>query len=174
MSRGGFTLIELILVVVIMGVVYMFAIGSLQKVKQKNQNDLPTLTNLKKFLLKKEFEKKARFVCYDSCQECSVVLDGKPKEKIEGFFASYPKTYRYDESMGMQQIEPDPYFDAEGVERQVCFSYAIYKNGIGDQIYLEYNSKVYDYSDYFEDVKIYDSLEDIQNEKEASLQKVLS
>ena len=174
MQKKGFTLIELILVVMIMGVVYMFAIGSLDKVKQKAQNLLPTPTNLKKYLLQKEFDKKARFVCFDDCKECSVVLDGNVSERVEGFFHSMPKIYRYNATLGMEQVDPQPYFDASGVEQQVCFSYTIYKNGIGDQIYVEYEGKVYDYSDYFDGVKVYDSTSEIENEKTALLQKVLS
>ena len=158
----------------IMGIVYMFAIGSLGKLKNKTQNLLPTLENLKAFLLAKDFEKEARFVCFDDCGSCSVVLDGKKSSSVSNFFDSEPKTYRYDATLEMVQIESDPFFDKNGVQKQVCFSYRIYKDGIGDQIFVEYHDKVYDYSDYFEDVKVYDSIEEIQNKKESMLQKVLS
>ena len=170
----AFTLIELIIVVVIIGVVYMFAVGSLEKVKQTSQNTSVSLKNLKRFLLNKEFEKKARLVCFDRCEKCSVVLDGAVSEEIDSFFQTPPKIYRYTQTLGMEPIDPQPFFDQNDVEQQSCFSYTIYKNGIGDQIFVEYKSKVYDYSDYFEDVKVYDSIEEIQNEKEAMLQKVLS
>ena len=172
--KKGFTLLELILVVVIMGVVYMFAIGSLQKVKQTNENALPTPKNLKKFLLHEVFEKKARFVCYDNCEKCDLVLDGKTVATMESFFQRAPKTYRYDATLGMVQTYPQPYFNADGAQEQVCFSYMIHKNGIGEQIYLEYNGRVYDYSDYLDGVKVYNTIEEIQDKKESLLQKVLS
>ena len=172
--KRAFTLIELILVVLIMGIVYMFAIGSLDKIKAKNEEKLPTLSNLKRFLLAKDFEKEARFVCFDDCSSCSVVLDGKESSSVSNFFDSEPKSYHYDPTLGMEQIDPEPFFDANGVQKQVCFSYRIYKNGIGDQIAIEYHDKIYDYSDYFEDVKVYDSVNELQNKKESILQKVLS
>ncbi len=171
--KKAFTLIELILVVVIMGIVYMFAIGSLDKIKAKSQNLLPSLTNLKAFLLTKNFEKEARFVCFEECEMCSVVLDGKKTENVSGFFDSIPKIYRYDSMFGMEQIEPDPFFDENGVQKDVCFSYRIYKDGIGDQIIVEYKKKVYDYSDYFEDVGIYDSIDAAVRYKKSLLEKVL-
>ncbi len=156
-----------------MGVVYMFAIGSLDKIKAKTQNHLPTLSNLKRFLLAKEFEKEARFVCFEDCGRCSVVLDGKTKQNLSGFFDSIPKLYRYDSTLGMEQIDPDPFFDENGVQKQVCFSYRIYKDGVGDQVLVESKESVYDYSDYFEDVKRYDTIEAAGQHKESMLQKVL-
>ena len=156
-----------------MGVVYMFAITSLDKIKAKTQNNLPTLSNLKRFLLTKEFEKEARFVCFEDCGRCSVVLDGKTAQKFSAFFDSPPKLYRYDATLGMEQVEPDPFFDENGVQQQVCFSYRIYKDGIGDQVLVEYKESVYDYSDYFEDAKRYDSIEAAGQHKESMLQKVL-
>lgn len=172
--KRAFTLIELILVVLIIGVVYMLSIGSLEKLKAKSQNMLPTLSNLKSFLLGKDFEKEARFVCFDGCSTCSVLLDGNATEEVEGFFDSPPKLYRYDQTLGMEDAEPDPYFDANGVQKDVCFSYRIYKEGIGDQILVEYHHMIYDYSDYFEETKVYDSIEDAKQHKESLFQKALS
>ncbi len=165
---------ELILVVVIMGIVYMFAIGSLQKVKAVNENLLPTLSNLKTFLLTKQFENKARFVCFDGCSACDVLLDGRPVRQIEGFFDSEPRIYRYSPSLGMEQIQSDPYFDTNGVQKDVCFSYRVYKDGTGDQIFVEYHGKVYNYGDYFEDVTTYDSIDEATRHKESVMHKALS
>lgn len=172
--KKAFTLIELVLVVIIMGVVYMFAISSLEKVKQLSHNDIPTLQNLKRFLLQKEFEKKARFVCFEECEQCSVILDKKAEETITGFFQKQPKIYRYDATLGMEQIQSEPYFDADGIQHQTCFSYTIYKDGTSDQIFVEEGGSIYDYGEYFDDVKLYDSIEEAQEKKEALLQKVLS
>ncbi len=171
--KRAFTLLELILVVVIVGVVYMFAIGSLEKFKAKSDNTLVTLPSLKAFLLAKDFDKEARFVCFDGCSRCSVLLDGNISQEINDFFDSAPKTYRYTQNLGMENIQSDPYFDENGIQKDVCFSYRIYKEGIGDQILVEYHNKVYDYSDYFEDVKVYDSIESAKISKEAVLQRVL-
>ena len=151
----------------------MFVTTSLDKIKAKSENHLPTLSNLKQFLLTKKFEKEARFVCFEDCTRCSLLLDGTTKRKFSDFFDSPPKLYRYDVTFGIEQIDPDLFFDENGVQQQVCFSYRIYKNGIGDQILVEYKGSVYDYSDYFEDVKRYDSIEAAKQHKESMLQKVL-
>ncbi len=171
--KRAFTLIELILVVVIMGVVYMFAISSLDQIKAKSQEKLPTLLNLKSFLLAQDFEKEARLVCFEDCGRCSVVLDGKTVQNIDSFFTSPPKLYRYDATLGMEEIESDPFFDEDGIQKEVCFSYRIYKDGIGDQVLLEYGNKVYDYSNYFDDVTVYDSVDEAKRYKESLLHKVL-
>ncbi|SFV53958.1 hypothetical protein MNB_SM-7-992 [hydrothermal vent metagenome] len=171
--QRAFTLIELILVVVIMGVVYMFAIGSLETIKRKSQNTLPTLANLKAFLLAKDFEKEARFVCFEGCSSCSVVLDGNVTQSLSTLFDVDPKIYRYNSLLGMEQVELDPYFDANGVQKDLCFSYRIYRDGIGDQIFVEYKDRVYDFSDYFEDEKVYDSLDSLLQKRESLVQKVL-
>lgn len=160
--------------VVIMGIVYTFAIGSLEKVRQKSENLLPTAKNLKAFLLAQDFEKEARLVCFDDCSHCSVLLDGKETKTTQTLFDSSVKLYRYSPTMGMEQTQSDPYFDENGVQRDVCFSYRIYKDGIGDQILVEYKNRVYDYSEYLEDVKTYDSIDAAQQHKEAMLHKVLS
>ena len=172
--KRAFTLLELIVVVMIMGIVYIFAIGSLEKIRQKNEHLLPTLGNLKSFLLAKNFEKEARFVCFDDCTACTLLLDGEKSRNISNFFDSSPLIYRYDPTLGVQQTDPDPFFDENGVEKEVCFSYRVYKDGIGDQLFVEYHRKVYDFSDYFEDARLYDSIEDLANKKEELLQKVRS
>ena len=157
-----------------MGVVYTFAIGSLERVKLVNEKRLPTLQNLKKYLLKKEFDYEARFVCYDECERCSVVLDRNESEVVEDFFQEEPKLYSFNSLLGsLQRIEAESYFDQEDVEHRSCFSYRIYKNGVGEQIFVKYRNRVYDYSEYLDGVGVYDSLEDINTKKESLLQKVL-
>ena len=54
----------------------------------------------------------------------------------------------------------------EGVEEDVCFSYEIEKNGVGDQVLVEFKEKYYDLSTYFENTVVYDSLEEAQEIKE--------
>jgi hypothetical protein len=44
--------------------------------------------------------------------------------------------------------------------------------GIGDQILVEYKNKAYDFTSYFEDVKVYNTIDEIINKKEQLLLEV--
>ncbi len=162
------------MVVALMGVLYTFAIGALERVQKKEANLLPTLEHLKSYLAHFDFEKEARLVCYDECRSCLVVLDRNKTSSVESFLHAKPKLFRYDPLLGMSGVESEPYFDDSGMEHATCFSYRLYSNGVGEQSIFEYEKKVYDLSDYFDDAKRYDTLEELKEEKERLLQKVLS
>ncbi len=158
----------------IMGLVYKFALNSLERASKKSTNTLPTLQHLKSYLVQIPFEKEALFVCVDDCLKCFVRVDRQKTIQTEPIFEESPRIYRYDAQTGTEEIEPPPFFDSEGVEHDTCFSYRFFKNGVGEQLVVEYKNKVFDLSEYFEETKVYDSLEAFKEAKESLLQKVLS
>ena len=171
--KNAFTLIELLIVIVIMGVLYSLALNNLQKVSNSSKEKL-SLKNLKKFLLSFEFEDDAKIVCFNDCRECKLLLDGnETKQDIKNFIDDSLEAYKYDFQNGITKVTFEPYFDKNDVEQRVCFSYDISKNGVGDQIFVSYQSKVYDFSDYFNGVKVYDDIDEIVNKKESLLNEVL-
>jgi hypothetical protein len=157
-----------------MGLVYMLSINTLERFSEKKEHKKPDLKNLKTFLMGFEFEKSARIVCYDNLSECVVVLDkNTTKEVSNDFISKDVRLYRYDLTLGIVEIEPDVYFDANSLQRDVGFSYTIYKNGVGEQIIVQNNKKIYDFSDYFDGVVVYNNLEELKASKEALSFEVL-
>ena len=173
--KKAFTLIELLIVILIIGVVYTLAIGNFQKVAQPQTR--VTLATLKEYLKGFEYQKKVRFLCLDDCSSCDVFVDGKKQTELEGVFDNFIddsiKTYRYSVLDGIVNMEYNPFFDADGIEQDVCFSFSVDKQGVSDQVVVEFNNKVYDYTPYFEKTKIYYSIEDFIEAKEKIYQEVM-
>ncbi len=171
--RKAFSLMELLIVVVIMGVVYNLAVGSFQKIGEVKTP--LSLKNLKKYLSDFEYEEKVKFLCLDSCSRCDIFVDGKKQEelhgKFDGFLDDSVKIYRYEYGLGAIRVEPKAYFNEEDVEEDVCFSYSLNKQGIGEQVLVEFKGSVYDFSPYFSKTLKYGSLDDAVNAKEVLVQE---
>ena len=45
-------------------------------------------------------------------------------------------------------MEQEIYFNTHDIEEDVCFSYEVDKRGVGDQMLVEFKTKVYDYRDF--------------------------
>lgn len=163
MKRGAFSLIELLIVVMIMGVVYTLAVNSFQNIGQKPTK--VSLKNLKEYLQSLEHEKSVEFLCLDDCKSCNVFVDDKLVKELKGSFDNFIddsiRVYRYDSYQGLQRTTQKVYFNSEDVEEDVCFSYTIDSQDIGEQVFIEYQKKVYDYSSYFGKTKVFNSLSDV-------------
>ena len=175
MKRYAFSLIELLIVIVIIGVVYTLAIKSFARVADTTKQ--VTLVTLKGYLQSIPHEHSVKFLCLDDCSSCDILVDSKVDETLKGSFDNFldssVKVYRYDSYQGMQPIINEVYFNSEDVEEDVCFSYSVDKKGVGEQVFVEYNKKVYDFTTYFEQTPVYNSLSDVVNTKEKSVNKVL-
>ena len=161
------------IVIVIIGVVYTLAVTNIQSLAE--QKMVPSFSNLKEYLhsFLKEDAKRVRLLCLDDCSECGVYVDGHRQESVESFFDSSVELYRYDFLQGAQVIEPPVYFNEEDVQERVCFSYEIDKNLIGDQVMVVYKDKAYDYTTYFTQTPVYDSISELVDAKEELTQEVL-
>jgi len=170
--KKGFSLIELLIVIVIVGVIYTLAVTNIQTLSEQKMT--PSFSNLKEYLhsFLKEDAKTAKLLCLDDCSECGVYIDGAKQETIESFFDSSVEVYRYDFLLGAQSIEPEVYFNEEDVQERVCFSYEIGKNLIGDQVLIVYKNRAYDYTTYFTQTPVYDSISELIDAKEELSQKV--
>lgn len=175
MKRYAFSLIELLIVIVIIGVVYTLAIKSFARVADTTKQ--VTLVTLKGYLQSIPHEHSVKFLCLDDCSSCDILVDSKVDETLKGSFDNFldssVKVYRYDSYQGMQPIINEVYFNSEDVEEDVCFSYSVDKKGVGEQVFVEYNKKVYDFTTYFEQIPVYNSLSDVVDAKEKSVNKVL-
>ncbi|MDQ1244308.1 MAG: hypothetical protein QG565_648 [Campylobacterota bacterium] len=174
--RKAFSLVELLIVVIIIGVVYNLAVGSFEKIA-KPQSQKITLQNLKSFLAKIEYKKQIKLLCLDDCSRCNLFIDGAVDEDFEKVFEDFldlsVQTYWYDPMLGVVEYQQKLYFDSSDVEKRVCFSYAMGRDRIGEQIVVKFKDKVYDFSLYADDAVLYDSLLEFIESKEKLYNKVV-
>jgi prepilin-type N-terminal cleavage/methylation domain-containing protein len=171
--KKAFSLIELMIVIVIIGVVYTLAITKLKSVAEERVE--PSFANLKEYLSDfiTEDAKKATLMCLDDCSECGIYVDGVKTETIESFFDSSVEIYRYDFLQGAVRKRAEVYFNDENIQESVCFSFSVYKNNISEQVLVSYKERAYDYTTYFEKTPVYDSLQELLEAKEKLSQEVV-
>jgi len=158
MRRGAFSLIELMIVIVIVGVVYTLAV---QKIKApKTGLSTPSFVNLKEYLLGFSKQKQTvTLLCQESCKKCSIYTQGKKIASIKSFFDASVQRYRYDFFQGPLSVEDDS-----------CFEFSVDGDGVSDQLIVVYKDKAYDYSDYFAGTQVYESLDALVHAKEALIE----
>jgi hypothetical protein len=160
------------IVIVIMGVVYNLASSNLTRLSQNSEKI--TLANLKTNLQSFKHEKSVQLLCLDDCSTCDIYVDGAKTKTVDELFKDGDvKVYRYEFSYGFTPKEQDVYFNKEGIEESVCFSYTIDEEDVGDQVLVESQNRFYDYSSYLEPTKVYDSLSDASSAKDELAQKVM-
>lgn len=170
MKKKAFSLIELLIVIVIIGVVYNLSVTNFQKRSDEVENI--TLLNLKKYLKSLDYKESAKLLCLDNCRSCDILVDGEKSIHLEDFLDESVKVYRYDYLSGAQEIMQEVYFNEEDIQEDVCFSYTVDKNGIGDQVFVEFKESVYDYTTYLIPTQKYNSLEEVIETKEKLVEEV--
>ena len=149
------------IVIVIIGVVYTLVISKINS--STKEKITPSFLNLKEYLYSflGSDDKEAKLICLDSCQKCSIYVDNKKVKSIKSFFDSSVESYSYDFLLGTQKISYD-----------VCFSFGIDKDRVSDQTLVVYKDKTYDYTSYFQQTKVYDSLNEATEAKQNLIQSV--
>ena len=142
--------------IVIIGVVYTLAISKI-KAPIKKTVQKPTLLTLKSYLLGfMQDGKRVSLVCDDTCKECTIYRDNKKLSTVKSFVDASVESYRYDFFLGAIALP----------KRESCFRFSVDREGVSDQVFVLYKEKAYDYMNYFEKPKSYDSLEDAVAAKE--------
>jgi hypothetical protein len=151
---------ELMIVVLIIGVVYTLVIS---KIHAPTSQDLtPSFKNLKSYLQSFSTTKaNVSFVCPKSYEKCFVEVNGKKKEDVKSFFDESVAIFRYDYYQGFLRKNSNEFF-----------RFSVNKNGVTDQVAIRYKDKVYDYIDYFDAPKVYDSLSALNDVKSQMIQEV--
>jgi len=160
LKRRGFSLIELMIVIVIIGVVYSMALSRIKA--PKVQEVQPSFLTLKEYLL--SFSKKGSSVellCKKSCDTCALYSNGQKIEDVKSFFDASVEFYRYDFFLGDVMLN-----------RESCFDFTVDADGVSDQVIIVYKGKAYDYTPYFAPVKEYSSLSALKDAKEQLISEV--
>jgi prepilin-type N-terminal cleavage/methylation domain-containing protein len=163
--KKAFSLIELLIVILIIGIIYTLSIGNFKKIKDAGEVKL-SLKNLKEYLQNIEHQHSVEILCVDECASCDIFVDTEKftSKSIENFLDKSVKVYRYDFNLGMVEKE---------FKNGVCFSFDVDKKGVSSQYIVEYDSKVYDYTTYLDDTKVYNSLQEVSEVKENLAQEIL-
>ncbi len=162
--KKAFSLIELLIVILIIGIIYTLSVGNFKKIKDGSEK--LELKNLKTYLQNIKHEQNVELICLDECSSCDIFVDGEKytKKSIDNFLDKSVKVYRYDFNLGMIEKE---------YTNGVCFSFLVDKKGVGDQVFVEYKGKVYDYTTYLKATQVYTSLQDASDAKENLTQEIL-
>lgn len=167
----AFSLIELMIVIVIMGSVYMLAVNKFELIKEVTTEI--SMRNLKEYLQKIPHEKSVEILCLNNCSSCDLLVDGKKEaDSIDDFIDASVEVYRWDLFSGVQEQSKKVFFNEDGVEKNVCFSFSVDKRGIGDQVLVKFKNKVYDYTTYLDETPVYASLQEFVDVKEKLAQEI--
>jgi hypothetical protein len=150
--KKSFSLMELLIVVIIIGVVYSLVIS---KIKSPSYEKItPSFKNLKFYLQSFSKDSKVSFVCPDSYEKCFIEVNDKKVKEEKAFFDDSVEIYRYNYYNGVSKKDDNNFF-----------SFSVDKNGVTDQVIICYKNRVYDYTDYFNNPKIYTSLSELSENK---------
>ncbi len=148
------------IVIVIIGVVYTLVITKLHSVGDEQEK--LNLKTLKSFMIKQMQDgQTAKLICKDDCSTCKLYVDDEEVATIEDIIDDSIEVYRYSYSQGLVPQELSE-----------CFVFNVGRDKVSDQYIVAFQEKVYDFTEYFESVKVYDSLEECTSEKEKLIQEV--
>ena len=167
MQRPAFTLIELMLVIVIIGVVYGLLISNMKRYSE-NSYDL-SLVNLPEFLHKNYEKENVSFICTQLCESCGVYKDGQRIQEVDSFLDASLKAYRFDHRYGTSEMAWPSLFGENGNEEEVCFRYDHTKDSSTEPMLVSFANKVTAYLGMFAGTVRYDSIDEAVKAQEALL-----
>jgi len=173
MQKKAFTLIELLLVVVIIGVIYGLVINSMQRINDKEAS--LSFETLPSFLETMYQQNSVAFICIDNCQECAVYVDKEKVKEVDSFMKEERdlRFWRFDANFGTQELRFSPIFDEDEREFDVCFRYEIFQDGSSSEMIIETQKRSYDYRGLSHKVERFSSLQALQESRQDELQEVL-
>lgn len=157
-ERNSFTLFELILVIVIIGVVYTLFIQNINKLQRTQSVGIEQLVDhLRKFQDKSE----VKLICIDECKKCEIYVDQNRTKQYLELFKSKVVSYYIDKDGQYEEKKYAPIYDGRE-ELEVCFDFALYENGSVSESILEYNEKVYYFPTYFGEIEKFETLDELK------------
>lgn len=153
-----------------MGIVYTLSVNGFKKMNEEGTG--VSLGNLKEYLMSLKPKKSAKILCLDDCSSCDIFLDEAKVATLDDFIDNSIRVYRYDYFTGIQESMKEVYFNEDDIQEDVCFSYSVNHRGVGDQVLVEFKTRVYDYTSYFEPTRSYASVAQMIDEKEKLIEEV--
>ncbi len=163
-NRHAFTLLELLIVVVLIATLYGVFINRMSQSSARESTDGITLKTLQKRLGEFPAGMKREIVCTRPCKACRIYLNGTPlKEGRFSLFDAPPTVFSRDRFGQLRPVTFMPLRDEEGVSREVCFRYELFRNGSGSSYVVQTDEKhYYIYKPYLFPVRVVASLSEAQ------------
>ncbi|WP_345975703.1 prepilin-type N-terminal cleavage/methylation domain-containing protein [Sulfurimonas sp. HSL3-7] len=174
MQRRAFTLLELLLVVVIIGVIYGLVINSMQKINDKES--ALGFESLPSFVQTFHQRNHVALICTDNCKACALYVDGeKVKDDIDPFMEKERvlRFWSYNTNTGTQELRFTPIFDEDDREFDVCFKYEIFEDGSSSEMIIETQKHSYDYRGLLKPPARYSSLQALEESRQEEIQELL-
>ncbi len=160
-KRRAFTLFELMIVVVIIGIVYSLVLG---RFDTKQYMKITKLDSLREILRAKHQEGvRVDLYLYDNCKKSALFLNSTYQEdmkiNIKPEMFKNLKVYKSDQFGNERQISFAPVIIEDKLYK-VCFKFTIFPNGSSSNYIVEQNEHYYIFPPYFEDVNQTQSLQE--------------
>lgn len=149
----GFSLIELLIVILIISIVYFLGFEGIEIGKKKPKPLTPL--NLKSTIVSSEFfGEQATLLCINKCRNCYLRSDISSgfEEYTSPIDLSNIKAYTLDKDDALTPIEYERYQD-----KKICLIMDFYSNGSSTQIILEDDQKSYFLPAFFGEPKAFSS-----------------
>ncbi len=170
LSSKGFTLFELIIVIIIIGIIYALFVNNLRSKEQQVENI--TLLTMKQALLQQSFTHKSEIICFEPCKECYIYNDDKrSKEAAFSLFNAPPKVYKEDTFGQLREYHFLALQDAEERLQNVCFRFTLFNNKSSSYYLVEADTKFYLFHPYMRDIDVVSTLSDAK--KLLDIQEIL-
>ncbi len=159
-NRRGFTLFELLLVVILIGVIYAIFVHKLSQKKVHDESGAFTLETLKTSLSSFPAKRRVELFCFTPCDICNVYRDGKKVEDLDiELFETLPNVYNRDAYGQVQRIEFLSMEDKKEI-KDVCFHFTLFSNQSSSSYIVEYDKKFYLFDAYMQPVRVFENLSD--------------
>ena len=152
----GFSLIELLIVIIIISLVYFLGFSGIEKSSTKAKALTPL--NLKSNIMKSEiFQGRGTLVCIDECRSCYFRQDvNSPFEAYENSIDLYKtEVYTLNAQDNLLKMDYGRYQD-----EKICLVYHFYPNGSSTQMILKQEDAVYFLPAFFNEPQKVDSVEE--------------
>ncbi len=159
MNKKAFSLFELILVIILIGIVYSLVLGKLDK---KQNLSINKIENLKDILSNNS--QSVRLIVFDKCSR--VIINDKEKDFDKKLFKDI-EVYTVEDD-ALKRVEFAPISINEKIY-DVCLKFNIYKNGSSSSFIIKKGEKYVVFFPYFKNSEVFtnesDAIEAYQNTK---------
>jgi prepilin-type N-terminal cleavage/methylation domain-containing protein len=165
-SKRGFTLFELLLVVVLIAVLYGVFVGRLTSRPGIDEaQERVTLATIRDYLRHfSDGEKEVSLICPEPCERCSVYAGDKEIPETDvALFQKTPIVYHREVGGHFEPFEFLPVRRKEGALENVCFSFTLRPNGSSSSYIVEMDDVYYLFDAYLRPTRTFASLEEAES-----------
>lgn len=145
LKRHAFSLFELLVVIVIIGVVYGLGVGMIQV--PKNTKNTLTIETISTYMHEKYAGEEVHLRVYED-GESVLWVNGAKKEALEPLFKNTDLRVYQETPARFEPLEYTAVLDEKNKKRDVLFKYSINKDNKGSQVLVELSSRVYLFRGY--------------------------